>query len=97
VSHHFRLNFYLIEFLARVDTNDATNHLRNDNHVSQMGLDEIGLLVGLSLLLSFAELLDEAHGLALQTAVEPATGTSVDDIAQLVGGEVKESGLRMQG
>jgi hypothetical protein len=97
MSHHFRLNLHLIEFLARVDTNDATNHLRNDNHISQMGLDEVGLLVRLGLLLRLAELLDQAHGLALQAAVKPTTGTSVNDIAQLVGGEVQESVVKNTG
>jgi hypothetical protein len=62
-----------------------------------MSLDEVGLLIRLSLLLRFAELLDEAHGLALQTAVEPATGTGVDDIAQLVGGQVQESVVKNTG
>ena len=65
MSHHFRLNFYLIEFLARVDANNAPNHLRHDNHVPQMSLDEIRLLIRLGLLLRLAELLDQAHGLAL--------------------------------
>ncbi len=88
MSHHFWLNLHLIEFFARVDTNNAPNHLRHDNHVAQMGLDEIRLLIRLSLLFRLAELLDEAHGLALQAAVEPTAGTSVHDIAQLIGGEV---------
>ena len=43
-----------------------------------MGLDEVGLLVGLGLLLGLAELLDQTHGLALETAVEPAAGAGVD-------------------
>jgi len=88
MPHHFWLNLDLIEFLARVDTNNAPNHLRHDNHIPQMGLDEIRLLVRLGLLFRLAELLDQAHGLALQAAVEPAAGAGVDDIAQLVGGEI---------
>jgi hypothetical protein len=55
-----------------------------------VSLDEVRLLVGLGLLLGLAELLDEAHGLALQTAVEASAGTSVDNIAELLGGEVEE-------
>jgi hypothetical protein len=94
VSNHLRLDFHLVELLARVDTNDATNHLGDHNHVSQMGLDEIRLLIGLRLLLGLAQLLDQTHGLALETAVEPTTGTSVDDIAELVGGQVEESVVR---
>jgi hypothetical protein len=91
VSNHLWLNFNLVELLSRVDTNDATNHLGDNDHVSQMSLDEVGLLVGLSLLLSLAQLLDQTHRLALETTVEPTAGTSVDNITELVGGEVEES------
>lgn len=94
MSNHLRLNFDLVEFLARVDTNDATNHLRNNNHISKMRLDEIRLLIGLCFLLGLAQLLDQTHRLALEAAVEPTTGTSVDDIAELIGGQVEESVVR---
>jgi hypothetical protein len=89
VSNHLRLDFHLVELLARVDTNDATNHLGNHNHVSQMRL-----LIGLRLLLGLAQLLDQTHGLALETAVEPTTSTSVNNIAELVGGQIQESMVR---
>ena len=56
-----------------------------------MRLDEIGLLVGLGFLLGLAEFLDEAHRLALETAVEAAAGAGVNDIAELFGGEVEKS------
>jgi hypothetical protein len=90
VTNHLRLDLDLVELLSRVDADDATDHLGNDNHVSEVGLDEVGLLVGLGLLLGLAKLLDKTHGAALQTAVDPAAGTSVDNIAELVGGEVEE-------
>ena len=57
-----------------------------------MCFDEIGLLVGFGFLLSLAEFLDEAHRLALETAVEAATGAGVNDIAELFRGEVEKSG-----
>ena len=91
MSNHLGLDFDLVEFLARVDTNDATNHLRDNDHVSEMSLDEIRLLVWLRLLLRLAQLLDQTHRLALETTVEPTAGTSVNDIAELVGGKVQES------
>lgn len=56
-----------------------------------MRLDEIRLLVGLSLGLCLAQLLDQTHGAALETAVEPAAGTGMDEVAELFGGEVEES------
>lgn len=91
MANHFRLDLDLVELLAGVDTNDASNHLGDDNHVSEVGLDEVGLLVGLGLLLGLSELLDEAHGAALQAAVDPSAGTGVDDISELVRGEVEEA------
>ncbi len=55
-----------------------------------MRLDEVGFLVGLRFLFGLSQLLDEAHGLALETAVEPTPGTRVHNIAELFGGEVEE-------
>jgi len=90
VANHFRLDLDLVELLAGVDTDDASNHLGNNNHVSQVSLDEVGLLVGLGLLLGLSELLDKAHGAALQAAVNPSAGAGVDDISELVRGEVEK-------
>lgn len=42
-------------------------------------------------MLGFAELFDQAHGLALEAAVESATGASVNDIAELFRGKVEET------
>lgn len=90
MTNHLGLDLNLVELLSGVDTDDAANHLGDDDHVTEVGLDEVGLLVGLGLLLGLAELLDQAHRLALQTAVEPAAGTSVHDITELLGGKVEE-------
>ena len=94
MSNHLRLDFNLVEFLSGVDTDNAANHLWDDNHVSEVGLDEVCLLVWLGLLLRLTELLDQTHRFALETTVEPTAGTGVDDIAELVRGEVKESVVR---
>ena len=90
MTNHLRLDFDLVEFLARVDTDDGADHLRNDDHVPKVGFHSVGLLVGLGLLFGLAELLDETHGLALQATVEAAAGTGVNNITELLGGEVEE-------
>ena len=77
-------------YLAVVDANHGADHLGDNDHVTEVGLDEVGLLVGAGLLLGLAQLLDETHGLALQTTVEPSAGTSVDDITELFRGKVEE-------
>jgi hypothetical protein len=92
VADHLGLDLDLVELLARVDTDDAADHLGDNDHVTEVGLDEIGLLVGPGLLLGLAELLDETHGLALKTAVEPSAGTGVDEIAELLRAKVEEPG-----
>lgn len=90
MADHLGLDLNLVELLTGVDTDNGADHLGDDDHVTEVRLDEVGLLVGLGLLLGLAELLDQTHGLALQTAVESAAGTGVDDIAELLGGEVEE-------
>lgn len=90
MTNHLRLDLDLVELLAGVDTNNATDHLGNNDHVTKVSLDKVGLLVGAGLLLGLAELLDQAHGAALETAVDPAAGTGVDNIAELVGRKVEE-------
>lgn len=90
-AHHLRLDLYLIELLPRVNSNNGANHLRHNDHVPQMGFDEVRLLVRLGFLFGFAEFLDQAHGFALKAAVEPAAGARVDYIAELFRGEVEES------
>lgn len=69
---------------------DAANHLGDDEHVAEVGLDDGGLLVRRGLLLGLAELLDQAHGLALEAALETATGASMDELDELLVAEVEE-------
>lgn len=90
MANHLGLDLDLVELLARVDTDDRADHLGDNDHVTEVGLDEVGLLVGLGLLLGLAELLDQTHGLALETAVEPSAGTGVDEVAELLRAEVEE-------
>lgn len=66
--------------LSIVDTNHRANHLWDDDHVTKVSLDDSGLLIWGSLSLSLAELLDETHRLALETALEAPAGTGVDDL-----------------
>lgn len=44
VTDHFRLDLNLIEGLAVVNPNDASNHFRNDDHVPQVGPHRLRLL-----------------------------------------------------
>lgn len=88
MTNHLRLDLDLVELLAGVDANDATDHLGNDDHVSEVSLDNLGLLVGLSLLLGLAELLDKTHGTALQATVDPSTLAGREQFRKRVGAHV---------
>jgi len=86
---------YLSEVLAVVDTNDGAGHLGDDDHVPQVGLDDLGLLIWGSLLLGLAQLLDQGHRLALQTTGETPAGTAVHQLHQLVAVRGKTRLLRI--
>jgi len=90
MPHHLRLNLHLIKNLPRIDSHHTPNHLRNHNHISQMRLHQIRLLIRFRLLFCFAEFLDQAHGTAFETSVEATAGARVDYVAELLGGEIEE-------
>lgn len=91
MAHHLRLDFDLVKLLAAVHTDDTANHLRHDNHVTQMRLDLVGLLIRLGVLFGFAEFLDQAHRLALEATVEPTASAGMEEVAEGGRGEVEES------
>jgi hypothetical protein len=51
VTNHLRLDLHSVEDLAVVHTDDASDHLGDDDHVPEVSLDDGGLLVGEALLL----------------------------------------------
>ena len=79
MTNHFRLDFDLVEFLARVDTDDTTDHFWHDNHISKVGFDQVWLFIGLGALFRTTEFLDELERTALETAVEPTASTGVEE------------------
>ena len=81
---------YLVESLSVVDSDNGTGHLWHDHHIPKVGLDHVGLLVGWALPLLLAELLDEGHGLSLQTAVELPAHSAGEQLHQLLIGHVQE-------
>jgi hypothetical protein len=69
------LNFNCREGLAVVHTNDGSDHLRQDDHVSKVRLNDVRLLVHGGSLLRFAQLSEKGGVLAGQTASETTTNT----------------------
>ena len=72
MADHVRLNFNLIEGLAVVHTQNGSNHLGDDDHVTEVSAHGLRLLASsLSGLLGYAELLDKAEALAAHSTLEP--------------------------
>jgi len=67
---------------THVNTTNGSNHLGDDDHVSQVSLDGSGLFVGSGLLLGLSELLDQSEGLPLETSLEPSPRSGVDELGR---------------
>merc|ERR1719402_1277165 len=90
MTNHLWLDLNLCEHLSVVNSNNGSSHLRNNNHVSQVSLDNIWLLVDRAFLLLLAELLDQSHGLALETPVELAPDSAGEELHETFIVHVKE-------
>merc|ERR1719216_433076 len=90
VSDHLWLHLNLCEDFAVVDANNGSSHLGHNNHVPEVSLDHVGLLVGGSLLLLLPQLLDEGHGLPLESPGELPPNPADEELHQLLVVHVKE-------
>jgi len=90
MTRHFWLDFNGVEDLAVIDADNASDHLRYDNHVAEMGFDYCGFLIRECLLLCFAEFFDETHGFPLETTLEASTCTRVDELNKILVGKIKQ-------
>lgn len=83
VANHLGLDLNSVENLAVVHTDDGADHFGDNNHVSQVSLDDSGLLVLLSGQLSSSQLLDQTHGLGTQTSRESSSHSSTAELGEL--------------
>ena len=82
MTNHIGLNLNWVPVLATININDGIAHLWYNDAVSQMGLDNIGLLVDGAFLLLLAELLDQSHGLTLESPGELAPDSAGEQLHQ---------------
>ena len=69
VANHLRLDLNLVEGLAVVDANVRTNQLGNNDHITQVSLDNLGLVFRRSASSSsLLNALNQSHRLLLQSA-----------------------------
>merc|ERR1719193_1201300 len=90
VAHHLWLDLNLGENLAVVYTNNRSSHLRDNDHISQMSLHNIWLLVDRGFLLLLPEFLDQGHWLTLKTTRELAPDSAGEELHQALIVHVQE-------
>lgn len=90
VTDHLGSDVEGVENLTVVDTNDGTDHLRDDDHVSEVGLDDGGLLVGDSSGSGGSQLLDETHGLRVETSRELSSDSSGAQLGEILSGHFEQ-------
>lgn len=81
---HAHLDFNLIEGLAVVHADHGSNHLRQDDHVSQVSLHHLWFLHRRRLLLGLAEALEERLLLPPEATVQPPPLSGAVQLHQLL-------------
>jgi len=89
-SNHLRPHLNSAKHLSVVNSDNGSNHLRYNNHITKMGLNTTGLFTRSSLLLSLSETLDESQRLTLESTGHTTTSTGADKVHEFLIGEVKE-------
>merc|ERR1719153_227797 len=84
MSNRLWLDLNLCEDLAVVNSNNGAGHLGDNDHVPEVGLDHVGLLVGGSLLLLLPQLLDQGHWLPLESPGELPPDPAYKQLHQLL-------------
>ena len=90
VADHISLDLNRVPVLATIALNDAIAHFRNDDSVTQMGLDTLRLLSKRDILLGEAELLNEAIVLGRVAAFEASALSRVHHCGNITRGHLKE-------
>ena len=89
-SSHFGLDFNAAKHLSIVNSNDASDHLRDNDHVAEVGLNSTRLLSGRGVLLGSPEALDKGHRLALETTGHAPASTGSNEVLELLVGKVEK-------
>merc|ERR1719153_1196754 len=90
MANHLWLHLNLCEDLAIVNSNNGSGHLGDNDHVPEVGLHHVGLLVGGSLLLLLPQLLDQGHGLPFESPGELPPDPADKQLHQLLVVHVEE-------
>jgi len=89
-AHHLGLDLDGVEKLAVVDGHDRANQLGGDDQVTEVGLDDGGLLQRTRVLLGVLQLLDQGLVLALDRPLEAAADAGGEERQELLGLQVQQ-------
>jgi len=90
VASHLWLDLDRVENLAVVNSDNGTNHFWDNNHVSEVSLDDSRFFVGRGLLLGLTKLLDQTQGLSLEATIETPANAGLNDVEELLVAEIQE-------
>lgn len=80
VTDHFSADLDLVVGTARMDSDDASDHFGEDDHVSQVGLNASWLFQFLGVLLGGDKTLEKSTVFSLETTVQSSAWTSVQHL-----------------
>lgn len=90
------LDFNLVESLSVIHSNHGPDHLRQDDHVPQMGLHHLWFFHGGSLFLCLTQALKEGLLLAAQATVQPPPLAGAVQLHQLFTTQGKRTAMSMK-
>ena len=91
MSNHVSLNFNTVPILASVYIDDGSDHFGDNNAVSEVGSDGLGLLTVRGVFLGLSELLDESIVSLVDSVSKSSSLSGSEELDELVHIEFKES------
>lgn len=90
VANHFSFDFNGSELGTVVHANHGTDHFRDNDHVTEVGLDYCWLFTECGSALGLSQFLDQGEGLPFESTVEAPACTAREELNQLVIGHVQQ-------
>ena len=90
VTNHVSFDFDWVPVLAAIDVDDGVAHLWDDDAVSQVGLDGLGLVSWLDVLLGLSEFLDESVVLSSNAVSKSSSLSRVHESDNFITGHLEQ-------
>ena len=84
------LDFDLCISFSVVNSNNRSGHFGNNDHISQLGLYNVGFLIWWCFLLLLSQLFDQSHRLSLQSTAKIAANSAWEKFHKLLIVHIKQ-------